>query len=177
MKSQSPGRNLQSEIEINDTLSHDTKQSLTVAHTLKFSRLPGSFAVCRLPTNNAVPEWALRGAFFSATATADEVSIVCLGAQVPSNIVHENDWVCLKLQGPFPFSETGILSSFVRPLSERAIPIFAVYLRYRLCPDKTGLAGEGSASVARCRAQGGRLAEFLKITVTRLPAVFLNVHL
>lgn len=97
-----------------------------MAHTLKFSRLPGSFAVCRLPTNNAVPEWALRGAFFSATATADEVSIVCPGAQVPSNIVHENDWVCLKLQGPFPFSETGILSSFVRPLSERAIPIFAV---------------------------------------------------
>jgi uncharacterized protein len=51
----------------------------------------------------------------------------CLpGAQVPSEIVHENGWACLKLHGPFPFSETGILASFVRPLSERAIPIFAV---------------------------------------------------
>lgn len=97
-----------------------------MARTLKFSRLPGSFALCRLPTNAAVPEWALRGVFFSVTATADEVSIVCPSMQVPSNIVHENGWACLKLQGPFPFSETGILASFVRPLSERAIPIFAV---------------------------------------------------
>jgi hypothetical protein len=30
------------------------------------------------------------------------------------------------LEGPFPFSETGILASFVQPLSERAIPLFAV---------------------------------------------------
>jgi hypothetical protein len=73
-----------------------------------------------------VPEWALCGAFFSVTSTAEELSIVCSGAQVPSDIVHENGWACLKLRGPFPFSETGILTSFVRPLSERAIPIFAV---------------------------------------------------
>ncbi len=73
-----------------------------------------------------MPEWGLRGSFFSVTASADELSIVCSGGQVPSEIQHENDWACLKLQGPFPFSETGILTSFVRPLSERAIPIFAV---------------------------------------------------
>ena len=40
--------------------------------------------------------------------------------------MHENGWACLKLHGPFPFCETGILASFVRPLSERAIPIFTV---------------------------------------------------
>jgi hypothetical protein len=73
-----------------------------------------------------VPEWVLCGAFFSVTSTAEELSIVCSGAQVPSDIVHENGWACLKLHGPFPFSETGILASFVRPLSKRAIPIFAV---------------------------------------------------
>jgi hypothetical protein len=39
---------------------------------------------------------------------------------------HENEWTCLKLEGPFPFSQTGILTSFVQPLSENAIPIFAV---------------------------------------------------
>jgi len=32
----------------------------------------------------------------------------------------------LKLEGPLPFSQTGILTSFVQPLSDRAIPIFAV---------------------------------------------------
>jgi len=41
-------------------------------------------------------------------------------------VQHEKGWACLKLEGPFPFSETGILSSFVQPLSERAIPIFAI---------------------------------------------------
>ena len=93
---------------------------------LKFSRVPGSFAVCRLPANAAVPEWALHGSFFSVTRTPDELSIVCLAAEVPPEVNPETDWTCLKLEGPFPFSETGILTSFVQPLSDRAIPIFAV---------------------------------------------------
>jgi hypothetical protein len=97
-----------------------------LTRALSFSRVPGSFAICRLPANAAVPEWALRGSFFSVTSTAEELSIVCPGAQVPAGIVHENGWGCVKLHGPFPFSETGILASFVRPLAERAIPIFAV---------------------------------------------------
>ncbi len=35
-------------------------------------------------------------------------------------------WVCLKLEGPFPFSLTGVLLSFIEPLSNNAIPIFAI---------------------------------------------------
>lgn len=94
--------------------------------TLKFSRVPGSFAICRLAANTAVPDWALRGEFFSVTSTVDEVSIVCSEALVPSGVAHDGEWTCLKLEGPFPFSETGILSSFVQPLAEHAIPIFAL---------------------------------------------------
>jgi hypothetical protein len=88
--------------------------------------LPGAIAICRLARKSAVPDWALRGSFFSLTSTTDELSIVCPESQVPSTVPHENDWACLKLEGPFPFSETGILLSFVQPLSERAIPIFAI---------------------------------------------------
>jgi hypothetical protein len=88
--------------------------------------VPGSFAVCRLAATTPVPTWAAQGKFFSITGTAEEVSIVCLASQVPAGTQHENDWACLKLEGPFPFSETGILSSFVQPLSDRAIPIFAI---------------------------------------------------
>jgi uncharacterized protein len=97
-----------------------------VTRLLKYSRLSGSFAICRLSANAAVPDWALRGPFFSVTSTADEISIVCPDAQVPAEIAHESGWACLKLEGPFPFSETGILASFVQPLSDRAIPLFAV---------------------------------------------------
>jgi uncharacterized protein len=73
-----------------------------------------------------IPDWAPHGTFFSVTSTADELSVVCEEAQVPHHVPHESDWACLKLAGPFPFSETGILTSFVQPLSERAIPLFAI---------------------------------------------------
>jgi uncharacterized protein len=86
----------------------------------------GSFAICRLAPGLAVPDWAMRGAFFSITSSPDELSIVCPQEQVPSELSHDLDWACLRLQGPFPFSETGILTSFVQPLSERAIPLFAI---------------------------------------------------
>jgi hypothetical protein len=73
-----------------------------------------------------VPAWGLQNGFFSVTATPDELSVVCLADLVPREIQHEADWACFKLVGPFPFAETGILSSFIQPLSDNAIPIFAV---------------------------------------------------
>jgi hypothetical protein len=93
---------------------------------LRFSRVPGRFAVCRLDPSTPVPAWALQGELISVTRTADELSIVCPARQVPAEVQHEDDWTCLKLEGPFPFSETGVLVSFVQPLSARAIPIFAI---------------------------------------------------
>ena len=38
----------------------------------------------------------------------------------------ERGWVALKLEGPFPFSMTGVLASFLQPLAEAKIPIFAI---------------------------------------------------
>jgi len=93
---------------------------------LKFSRLPDSFAICQLPANTDVPAWALQSAFFCVTRTADELSVVCPQKMIPPDVRHEAAWACLKLEGPFPFSQTGVLTSFVQPLSDRAIPIFAV---------------------------------------------------
>jgi uncharacterized protein len=93
---------------------------------LRFSRVLGSFAICRLTPDGVVPDWALGGKFFSITGSPEELSIVCPAARVPDGVHHECDWACFKLEGPFPFSETGILVSFVHPLSERAIPIFAL---------------------------------------------------
>jgi uncharacterized protein len=95
-------------------------------HKLKFSRLRGSFAICRLAANAAIPDCSQHGELFSVTSTADEVSVVCPESQVPPGVAYEGGWACLKLEGPFPFSETGILSSFIQPLAEHAIPIFAV---------------------------------------------------
>jgi len=95
-------------------------------HRLKFRRLREAYAILRLEPDAAVPEWASQGEFSSISRSADELSIVCPGRNIPSSIPVPLRWMCLKLEGPFPFSLTGILLSFIQPLSDNAIPIFAV---------------------------------------------------
>ena len=84
---------------------------------LKFRRIDDSLAVCRLSPDAPLPEWAMTSAFTSVTRTADELSIVCLAKQVPEGIKSEQPWVCFKLEGPFPFLQTGVLASFIDPLA------------------------------------------------------------
>ncbi len=93
---------------------------------LRFHRLPGDYAVCRLAPEAAIPPWATRGEFFSVTRTADEFSIVCSLANVPPGIKAESPWVCLQLEGPFAFEQVGILASFISPLAARGVSIFAI---------------------------------------------------
>ena len=73
-----------------------------------------------------MPEWAVGSGFFCVTQTAEELSIVCEQSRVPSDVRSETDWVGLKLEGPFPFAMTGVLASFLQPLAEAGIPIFAI---------------------------------------------------
>ena len=95
-------------------------------HQLKFRRLPGLYALVRHTPGAAVPDWATRGDFTSITRTADELSIVCPAGNLPVEVRPPHRWVCLKLEGPFPFSQTGVLLSFIEPLSNNGVPIFAI---------------------------------------------------
>jgi hypothetical protein len=97
-----------------------------MARKLKFLIVPGQFAVSRLLPEAAIPQWAHSASFASITRTSDELSIVCLASSVPEEVKSERDWACLKLLGPFPFQETGILASFLDPCARAGIPIFAV---------------------------------------------------
>ncbi len=45
---------------------------------------------------------------------------------MPEGAIAERGWVALKLEGPFPFSTTGVLASFLQPLADAEIPIFAI---------------------------------------------------
>jgi hypothetical protein len=93
---------------------------------LTFRLIPGPFAVCRLPSKAPVPEWAWSGPFTSVTRAADELSIVCLADNLPADLASKHHWMCFKLEGPFAFSEVGILASFIDPLVENGVPIFAI---------------------------------------------------
>jgi hypothetical protein len=93
---------------------------------LKFRCLAGLFVILRLGPGSAVPNWATRGEFTSITRTQDELSIVCLADNLPPDLHSPHRWVCFKLEGPFPFSLTGVLLSFIKPLSSQGVPIFAI---------------------------------------------------
>ena len=95
-------------------------------HQLKFRLLPGPYAIVRLAPDAPVPAWATNGDFTSVTRNVDELSIVCPTVNLPSNVSSAHRWICLKLEGPFPFSQTGVLLSFIEPLSTNDVPIFAI---------------------------------------------------
>jgi hypothetical protein len=84
------------------------------------------FAICRLPGNAPLPEWAMKGSFFSITRTGDELSVVCELALVPPDISSQPGWSILKVHGPFVLSEIGVLSSLASPLAEAGLSLFAI---------------------------------------------------
>jgi uncharacterized protein len=93
---------------------------------LKFRQLRGSYAITRLAPDAPIPAWATSREFISITRTADELSIVCPADNIPTDIAAGPRWACMRLEGPFLFSQTGVLLSFIQPLSGNGVPIFAV---------------------------------------------------
>jgi len=93
---------------------------------LTLSVLSERLAVCRLGPGSGVPAWAMKGAFFSITRTADELSIVCSEGDVPPGVTCERCWRALKLEGPFDFAATGILVAVAGPLAEAGISLLPI---------------------------------------------------
>jgi uncharacterized protein len=100
-------------------------------HNLKYRVLVDRLAVCRFDSDARIPAWSLAGGFFCVVRTRDELSIVCREDvcpedHMPDGAPTERGWLAMKLEGPFPFSMTGVLASFLQPLAEARIPIFAI---------------------------------------------------
>lgn len=93
---------------------------------LRLTALPEQLAVCRLAPNEPIPDWAMHGAFWSLTRTADELSLVCSAAVVPPNIVCESGWRALKVAGPLDFAMVGVLAALATPLAAAQIALFVV---------------------------------------------------
>ena len=55
-----------------------------------------------------------------------ELSVVCHAKNLPADVHSPHQWICYKLEGPFAFSLTGVLLSFIEPLSDNGVPIFAI---------------------------------------------------
>ena len=94
--------------------------------SLTFTLSPETFAGCRLDAAAPLPAWAGTGPFSSITRTADELSVICPEAAVPAGIRAAGGWRCLKLEGPFDFSVTGLVASFSTALARAGISLMVV---------------------------------------------------
>lgn len=97
---------------------------------LRFDVTALQLALCRLDPSTPIPIWAERSAFVSITRTSEELSVVCDAAAVPPNVRAETGWACMKLAGPIPLTESGVLAAFISPLVAQGIPLFAISTFY-----------------------------------------------
>jgi uncharacterized protein len=95
-------------------------------HSFTVRALADRLAICSLPAQAPLPEWAAKESLWSVTRTPDELSIVCPEANVPPDIQADRGWVPLKVMGPLPLTMTGVLSSLAEPLARAGITIFAI---------------------------------------------------
>ncbi|MBC8108900.1 MAG: ACT domain-containing protein [Anaerolineae bacterium] len=89
---------------------------------------PGEYSICRLSAGADIPANLRRAAsFVSISRSADELSITCLSELAPIDCESRSDgWRCLRFDGVFDLSLTGILSSAVSPLAASQISVFAI---------------------------------------------------
>jgi uncharacterized protein len=93
---------------------------------LTISLLPDEFVVCRLPGDAASPAVVTGGPFFSVTASAEEISVVCRASDAPEGATIEPGWRVFVVDGPLDFSLVGVLNSMLTPLVDAKVPVFAM---------------------------------------------------
>ena len=91
----------------------------------RISLIEGRLAVCRLAPGAPWPG-ADAGALLSVTRTAEELSVVCPSEDAPAGAQVEGGWRALKLEGPIPFEEVGVLAALAAALAGAGLSLFAL---------------------------------------------------
>jgi len=90
------------------------------------SLLPERLAVCRLPAEANLPDWARFGALWAAIRTRDELSIVCEERFAPPETRAERGWRAFRVEGQLEFSLVGILASITSVLADAGVSTYAI---------------------------------------------------
>ncbi len=86
--------------------------------------LSDSFTVCKVEDFSLVN---MDAEYCFVGKTDEEKSLVCLTADVPSNVIERDDgWRGFRIQGVLDFSLIGVLSKISTILAKEGISIFAV---------------------------------------------------
>jgi hypothetical protein len=100
---------------------------------------PGRWAVCRLPHDAAVPQWATSPARLLAVVRSEsELSILAPAGRVPVDALAARDFRVIEVVGPVPFSAVGLMAAITAPLAAAGVSVFTVSTYdtdYVLVPD------------------------------------------
>ena len=92
---------------------------------IRLARIPGSFAVARLPPDAPIPAW-VGGALTSITRTVDELSVVCEEARVPSAVDAVRDFAVCRVVGTIDFAVVGLMASLTRVIAEAGVSVLVI---------------------------------------------------
>lgn len=93
---------------------------------LKLTVLPGHYAVCRLKDDAGLHERVRDLNFFAIVRTLGTLTLVCDQKVVGDTEECELNWRCLEIEGPFEFSDIGILSQVCGILADAGIAVFVI---------------------------------------------------
>ena len=87
-------------------------------------------AVVRFSPDATPPAWVFHNSvqFYSITRTPNELSIVCAEDDLPPSVETnvERGWAAFELEGPIPFTTTGVISGLTAPLAAAGVPVFVI---------------------------------------------------
>ena len=91
---------------------------------MELKKLPYDLTVCKVKSETDID---LNKEFYFVGKTDEEISLVCITADVPQDTVEREDgWKGFKIQGVLDFSLIGIISEISAVLAENKIGIFVV---------------------------------------------------
>jgi len=98
---------------------------------LSFTALPDEYAICRLPADAPLPDWADGDGLVSVTRADDELSIVCKEDRVPPGVRPQGGWSALKVETLADLDEAGVVMAAVTPISSVGLGVFVISTHLR----------------------------------------------
>jgi hypothetical protein len=93
---------------------------------LKLSLLKDKYAICTLPKDAPIPDWALTQSLISITRSEKELTIVCRQDIIPSEPQSDLNWRCFRIDGSFDLNQIGVISSISSPLADAGVSIYVI---------------------------------------------------